>query len=48
MATVMILLHIATVNNYATMIKLIKLPQQINDRFDITDKWLMFKLLSRI
>ena len=39
MATLMILLQIATLINTATTIKFIKLLRQINDRFDINGKW---------
>ena len=45
MATVMILLKIAATNkliNAATAIKLMKLPQQINDHFDINDEYWKF------
>ena len=37
-ALVMMLLWSVTINKYATRIKLIKLQQQINDRFDINNK----------
>ena len=39
MATLMILLQIATLINTATTIKFIKLPRQINVRFDVNGKW---------
>ena len=37
-ATLMILLRIGTIINTATTPKLTRLPQQINDRFDMKDK----------
>ena len=38
MAAVMILLRIVAINKYCYSNKIIRLPQQINDHFDINDK----------